>query len=198
MESGSAFYSPCFTLFCTSFVSLDSTHGVIHMSLYTIQSITGSPERSIHLVPVIRPQSRIRCFLRWTGHGEHVVLWGYKYDACSPDYQQKPLPLETRFTCITWTEFFANTNFLSRTNSQTSEVHCLFSWSCNILVSLCKHSGHRTRIMSPPGDPAPPKTQWWCGNCKKGPMSIKFDFACVFCHYRKDYSAYTERPRIRK
>jgi len=80
--------TPCFTLFCTSFVSLDSTHGVIHMSLYTIQSITGSPERSFHRVPVIRPQSRIRCCLRWTGHGEHVVLWGYKYDGCSPAYHR--------------------------------------------------------------------------------------------------------------
>ncbi len=132
--------TPCFTLFCTSFVSLDSTHGVIHMSLYTIQSITGSPERSIHRVPVIRPQSRIRCCLRWTGHGEHVVLWGYKYDGCSPAYHQKPSPSEPRFTCITWTEFFANTNYLSRTNSETSEVHCPFLWSCNIIRAIEQES----------------------------------------------------------
>ncbi len=39
------------------------------------------------------------------------------------------------------------------------------------------------------------KTQWWCGNCKKGPMSVKFQFACYFCHHCMDFSAYHEDPR---
>lgn len=184
-------------LFCISFVSLDSTEGVI-LIIYTAQSFTGSPERSTNLVPLTRPQSRIRCFRRWTGDGQHVVFWGYKYKGRSPDYYQKPLSSKTHCICITWTEFFASTNSLSRTNHQTSEVRCSFSWSCNILVSSFNYTSHPIRIMSPPGQAPDPRTQWWCGHCKQGPMSNKYNSACVFCHYKKDYTAYSERPRTRK
>jgi len=43
-----------------------------------------------------------------------------------------------------------------------------------------------------------PPTQWWCGKCGNGPMNLRFDSACLFCHRKKDYSAYMERPRTHK
>ncbi|KAL8818212.1 MAG: hypothetical protein Q9191_007989 [Dirinaria sp. TL-2023a] len=36
--------------------------------------------------------------------------------------------------------------------------------------------------------------QWWCSNCLKGPMTHKFDVACVFCHLKKGTKWHSERP----
>lgn len=43
---------------------------------------------------------------------------------------------------------------------------------------------------------SPRASQWWCGHCRNGPMSVTYNSACVFCHHNRDYNAYTERPRI--
>ena len=40
----------------------------------------------------------------------------------------------------------------------------------------------------------PPQTQWWCGHCRKGPMSVTYNFACIFCHHKREHSAWMERP----
>jgi len=46
--------------------------------------------------------------------------------------------------------------------------------------------------------PSSPNTQWWCGNCWQGPLSIQLNLACLFCHRPRDYTAYSERPRTRR
>lgn len=33
---------------------------------------------------------------------------------------------------------------------------------------------------------------WFCGHCRNGPMSLRFDFACVYCYNRKDVYSWTE------
>ena len=43
------------------------------------------------------------------------------------------------------------------------------------------------------GVPIPPHYQWWCGYCRAGPMSVEYNFACLFCLRKKDHTAYTER-----
>lgn len=42
----------------------------------------------------------------------------------------------------------------------------------------------RTSI-SPDKRVDPPKIQWWCGNCKQGPMSNTYNSACLYCHRSK-------------
>ena len=47
-------------------------------------------------------------------------------------------------------------------------------------------------------DSAVPKAQWFCGHCNQRPMSVTYDFACVFCLNKRDHSAIVERaPGIR-
>ena len=101
-----------------------------------------------------------------------------------PSYHFFSLPIRPLRSIHTYSRF-----------AEKSNTH--ISFQPLLLLLLFAPNNLRIHIAMPSQTPPTgntPITYWFCGNCRKGPMTIKFDFHCVFCFRQKDCYAYYDPP----